>query len=62
MPDLDDGYARHPELFGCQNPSMADDHVRPIIGHHWRHETELLDGIRELIDLTLGMLPRVARI
>jgi hypothetical protein len=40
---------------------MADDHVRPIIGHHWRHETELLDGIRELIDLTRSVLCSAAK-
>src|SRR3984893_8229563 len=62
MPDLDNGYARHPEFFSCQNPSVADDYLTPPVRHHGHHETKLPDGIRELIDLTLRMLPRVPRI
>src|SRR5271156_131844 len=62
MPDLDNGYAWYPELFGRQNPSMSDDYLAPIVGHHRHHEAELLDGVGELIDLPLGMSPRVAGI
>jgi hypothetical protein len=52
-------YARHPKLFSCQNSPMANDYLALAISHHRHHETELPDGIRELIDLTLGMLSRV---
>jgi hypothetical protein len=41
---------------------MSDDYLTLIISYHGHHETELLDGVGELFDLTLGMLPRVAGI
>ena len=62
MPDLDNGDARHSELLGRQNAPMADDHVTLVVGHHGHHEAKLLDAIRELIDLTLRMLSRIAGI
>ena len=62
MPDLDNRYARHPKLFSCQNSSMADNYLTLPVSHHGHHETKLPDKISELIDLTLGMLSRVARI
>jgi hypothetical protein len=60
--DLDNRYTRHSELFGRQNPPMADDHMALVVNQHGHHKTTLLDSIRELIDLTLRMLPRVAGI
>jgi len=33
-----------------------------VVDHHRHNETKLLDAIRDLIDLTLRMLPRVAGI
>ena len=41
---------------------MADDHLALVVDHHGHDETKLLDAIRELIDLPLRMLPRVAGI
>ena len=41
---------------------MADDHVASVVGHNGHYETKLSDAIRELIDLTLRMLTRVAGI
>jgi hypothetical protein len=62
MPDLDNGYAQHLEFFSCQNPSMADDYLTSFVRYHGHHETKLSDGIRELVDLPLRMLPWVSRI
>src|SRR5271169_3890601 len=59
MPDLDNGYARHPEFFSCQNPPMADDHPGRVVNHHRHNEPELADTVRDLINLALGMLSRV---
>ncbi len=41
---------------------MADNYLTSPVGHHGHHETKLPDGIRELIYLPLGMLPRIPRI
>jgi hypothetical protein len=60
--DLDYRYARHPELFGGENPAMPDHHLTGVIDHDWHNEPELADAVRDLIDLTLGMLSRIAGI
>src|ERR1700722_5738054 len=62
MPDLDNGYARHPEFSSCQNPSVADDDLTSFVRNHRHHETKLPDRIRKLVDLALRVLPRVPRI
>ena len=60
MHDLDNGYTWHSELLGCQNTSVTDDHLASVVGHNGHHEAKLSDAIRQLIDLTLRMLTRVA--
>jgi hypothetical protein len=62
MPDLDNWYERHAKLFSCQNPPMADDYLTSFVRYYGHHETKLSDGIRELVDLPLRMLPWVPRI
>src|SRR5260370_26855381 len=62
MPDLDDGYARHPELSGCENPAVCDHDLAGVVDYDWHHKPELADAVRDLIDLILGMLPRVTGI
>src|SRR5262245_17154829 len=62
MPDLHDGYPRHPELSGCENPAVPDHHLAAIIHHDRHNKSEFADAVRDLVDLSLGMLPGVAGI
>jgi hypothetical protein len=56
MSDMNNGDLRHSKL------SMADNDLALAISYHGHHEAKLPDGIRKLIDLTLGMLSRITRI
>jgi hypothetical protein len=60
--DLDNWYARHPELFGGENPAVSDHHLTGVIDHDRHNESELADAVRDLIDLTLRMLSGIAGI
>src|SRR6266851_1905598 len=62
FPDFDDGDTWHSELLCCQNPTVTDDYMTAVIGHNGHHEAKLSDAICELVNLTLGMLTRVAGI
>jgi hypothetical protein len=62
MPDLDDRHARHPELSGGENPAAPDHHLPGVVDHDRRDKPKLADAVRDLIDLTLRMLSRIARI
>jgi hypothetical protein len=35
MPDLDDGYARHSELSGCENPAVSDHDLTGVVDYDW---------------------------
>ncbi len=62
MPDLNDGYPRHSELTGCENPAVPDHDLAGVVDHNWHDKSELANAVRDPIDLTLRMLPRVAGI
>lgn len=62
VPDLHDRYPRHPELSGGENPAVPDHHLPGVVDHDRHDKPELADAVRNLIDLTLRMLSRIAGI
>ena len=60
--DLDDGNALHPQLLCGKYSSVPDDDMTGIVDHHGHDEAEFPDAIRDLVDLALRMLPRIAGI
>jgi hypothetical protein len=62
VPDLDHRDARHHELLGRENPAKSNHHQAGVINHDRHHKPEFADAVGNLIDLALGMLPRVAGI
>jgi len=62
MLDLDHRNLRHIELLCCKDPGVTDHHSSGVVNHDRHNKPELADTVRDLIDLTLGMLSRVTGI